>query len=154
VDAEGELFGHERGAFIGAIAQKIGRMELADQGSLFLDEIGDIPLELQPKLLRSDLYCRLNVVPISIPPLRERPEDIPMLVRHFLRQAARRMNKTIYRVSTRGGWNSAYIIDLPGPDQADTWFLVIPIQEAQKQYESDRLSNGNAARHSRGCDRA
>ena len=113
---ESEFFGHERGAFTGAIAQKIGRLELADQGSLFLDEIGDIPLELQPKLLRvlqereferlgstrtkkvdvrivaathrdleemilekqfrSDLYYRLNVVPISIPPLRERPEEI------------------------------------------------------------------------------
>lgn len=132
---ESELFGHERGAFTGAIAQKIGRVELADQGSLFLDEIGDIPLELQPKLLRvlqereferlgstrtkkvdvrivaathrdleemilekqfrSDLYYRLNVVPISIPPLRERPEDIPLLLHHFVRQAARRMNKTI-----------------------------------------------------------
>jgi len=132
---ESELFGHERGAFTGAITQKIGRIELADQGSLFLDEIGDIPLELQPKLLRllqereferlgstrtknvdvrvvaathrdleemilekqfrSDLYYRLNVVPISIPPLRERSEDIPLLVQHFVRQAARRMNKTI-----------------------------------------------------------
>ena len=132
---ESELFGHERGAFTGAITQKIGRVELADQGSLFLDEIGDIPLELQPKLLRvlqereferlggtrtkkvdvrvvaathrdleemilekqfrSDLYYRLNVVPISIPPLRERPDDIPLLVQHFVQQAARRMNKTI-----------------------------------------------------------
>jgi len=132
---ESELFGHERGAFTGAITQKIGRVELADQGSLFLDEIGDIPLELQPKLLRvlqereferlgstrtknvdvriiaathrdleemmvakefrSDLYYRLNVFPISIPALRDRPEDIPLLVRHFVQQFARRMNKTI-----------------------------------------------------------
>jgi formate hydrogenlyase transcriptional activator len=132
---ESELFGHERGAFTGAVTQKVGRLELADQGSLFLDEIGDIPLELQPKLLRvlqeqeferlgstrtkkvdvrivaathcdleamilekqfrSDLYYRLNVFPICIPPLRERPEDIPLLVRHFVQEAARRMNKTI-----------------------------------------------------------
>ena len=136
---ESELFGHERGAFTGAITQKIGRFELADQGSLFLDEIGDIPLELQPKLLRVlqereferlgstrtqkvdvrvvaathraleemivekqfrlDLYYRLNVFPINIPPLRERPEDIPQLVRHFVRQFAQRMHKTIEEVS-------------------------------------------------------
>jgi len=132
---ESELFGHERGAFTGAITQKIGRLELADQGSLFLDEIGDIPLELQPKLLRvlqereferlgstrtkkvdvrivaathrnledmilakqfrSDLYYRLNVFPIFIPPLRDRPGDIPLLVRHFVRAAAQKMGKTI-----------------------------------------------------------
>jgi transcriptional regulator with GAF, ATPase, and Fis domain len=136
---ESELFGHERGAFTGAISQKIGRVELAHQGSLFLDEIGDIPLELQPKLLRvlqereferlgstqtkqvnvrvvaathcdleemimekqfrSDLYYRLNVFPISIPPLRERTEDIPLLVRHFVRQFSQRMNKTIDAIS-------------------------------------------------------
>jgi formate hydrogenlyase transcriptional activator len=136
---ESELFGHERGAFTGAIAQKSGRLELADQGSLFLDEIGDIPLELQPKLLRvlqerelerlgstrtkkvdvrivaathrnlkkmildkkfrADLYYRLNVFPISIPPLRERPEDIPPLVRHFVRQFARKMNKSVEAIS-------------------------------------------------------
>jgi formate hydrogenlyase transcriptional activator len=132
---ESELFGHERGAFTGAITQKIGRVEVADQGSLFLDEIGDIALELQPKLLRvlqereferlgstrtkkvdvrivaathrdlegmilkgefrSDLYYRLNVFPISIPPLRERPEDIPLLVEHFVQEAARKLTKTI-----------------------------------------------------------
>ena len=136
---ESELFGHERGAFTGAITQKIGRFELAHQGSLFLDEIGDIPLELQPKLLRvlqereferlgstatrrvnirvvaathrsleemvyekqfrSDLYYRLNVFPIYIPPLRERPEDIPLLVRHFVHEFARRMNKTVAAIS-------------------------------------------------------
>jgi formate hydrogenlyase transcriptional activator len=132
---ESELFGHERGSFTGAIAQKIGRLEVAHQGSLFLDEIGDIPLELQPKLLRvlqereferlgstrtqkadvrivaathrdlegmilekqfrSDLYYRLNVFPIQVPPLRERPEDIPLLARHFVQQAAQRMRKAI-----------------------------------------------------------
>jgi DNA-binding NtrC family response regulator/uncharacterized membrane protein len=136
---ESELFGHERGAFTGAITQKIGRLELADQGSLFLDEIGDIPLELQPKLLRVlqereferlgstrtkkvdvrvvaathcdleevieerqfrlDLYYRLNVFPISIPPLRERAEDIPLLVRHFVQQFAQQMGKTIDAIS-------------------------------------------------------
>jgi len=132
---ESELFGHERGAFTGAISQKLGRLELADQGTLFLDEVGDIPIEIQPKLLRalqereferlgstrtkkvdvrlvaatnrdldkmiedrefrSDLYYRLNVFPIRIPPLRERPEDIPLLVRYFAQKYERRMEKTI-----------------------------------------------------------
>ena len=132
---ESELFGHERGAFTGAIAQKIGRLELADRGTLFLDEVGDIPLEIQPKLLRafqeceferlgsnrtkkvdvrligatnrdldkmmenrefrSDLYYRLNVFPIRIPPLRERPEDIPLLVRYFAQKYGRHMQKQI-----------------------------------------------------------
>jgi formate hydrogenlyase transcriptional activator len=132
---ESELFGHERGAFTGAIAQKVGRLELADQGSLFLDEVGDIPVEIQPKLLRalqereferlgsnrtkkvdvrlvaatnrdlekmmesrefrSDLYYRLNVFPIRIPPLRERPEDIPLLVRYFAQKYSRLLNKEI-----------------------------------------------------------
>src|SRR6202048_3988235 len=132
---ESELFGHERGAFTGAISQKTGRLELADQGTLFLDEVGDIPIEIQPKLLRalqereferlgsthtrrvnvrlvaathrdlekmmenrefrSDLYYRLNVFPIRIPPLRERPEDIPLLVRYFTQKYSRRMQKQI-----------------------------------------------------------
>jgi formate hydrogenlyase transcriptional activator len=132
---ESEFFGHERGAFTGAIAQKIGRLELADQGSLFLDEVGDIPFEIQPKLLRalqereferlgsnrtkkvdvrlvaatnrdlekmmenrefrSDLYYRLNVFPIRIPPLRERPGDFPLLVRYFTQKYSRRMQKQI-----------------------------------------------------------
>jgi len=136
---ESELFGHERGAFTGAITQKVGRLELADQGMLFLDEVGDIPLELQPKLLRvlqereferlgstrtmkvdirlvaathrdletmmadnqfrSDLYYRLNVFPIRIPPLRERPEDIPALVQYFTDKYARRMGKRIDTIS-------------------------------------------------------
>src|SRR5213595_4089590 len=132
---ESELFGHERGAFTGAISQKVGRLELADRGTLFLDEVGDIPPEIQPKLLRalqereferlgsthtkrvdvrlvaatnrdlermvedrefrSDLYYRLNVFPICIPPLRERPEDIPLLVRYFTQKYGRRMEKQI-----------------------------------------------------------
>ena len=138
---ESELFGHERGAFTGALTQKIGRLELADHGSLFLDEIGDIPLDLQPKLLRVlqereferlgstqtkrvdvrivaathcaleemvvqrqfrlDLYYRLNVFPISVPPLRERREDIPLLARHFVQQFARRMHKTVEAISSQ-----------------------------------------------------
>ena len=132
---ESELFGHERGAFTGAINQKIGRLETADGGTLFLDEIGEIPLELQPKLLRvlqdqeferlgsnktikvdlrlvaatnrdlakgvserefrSDLYYRLNVFPIQVPPLRERREDIPLLVRYFVQKFALRMERNI-----------------------------------------------------------
>ena len=123
---ESELFGHEKGAFTGAVVQRIGRLELANNGTLFLDEIGDIPLELQPKLLRvvqereferlgstrtlstnvrliaatnrdlgamveqgkfrSDLFFRLNVFPVEVPALRQRPEDIPLLVRHFAKE--------------------------------------------------------------------
>jgi len=135
---ESELFGYERGAFTGALSQKIGRFERAHQGTLFLDEVGDIPLELQPKLLRalqekeferlggtrtipidvrllaatnrnltqmmgdklfrSDLYYRLKVFPISIPPLREHREDIPVLVRHFTQTYAAKMNKVIDKI--------------------------------------------------------
>ncbi len=138
---ESELFGHEKGAFTGAIAQKLGRFELADKGTLFLDEIGDIPPELQPKLLRvlqeqeferlgstrtqkvsvrviaatnqdlakavaarqfrSDLYYRLNVFPIQLPPLRERVEDIEPLTRHFVQKHARQLRKRIASISQR-----------------------------------------------------
>jgi formate hydrogenlyase transcriptional activator len=130
---EGELFGHEKGAFTGAVAQRIGRFELAHRGAIFLDEIGEMPLELQPKLLRvlqereferlgssrtirtevrliaatnvdlprmvaekrfrADLYYRLHVFPIEVPPLRERPEDIPVLVRHLVREGRHRLNR-------------------------------------------------------------
>jgi formate hydrogenlyase transcriptional activator len=136
---ENELFGHERGAFTGAFTQTDGRFQLADQGTMFLDEIGDLPLELQPKLLRvsqeqeferlggnrtirvnvrivaatnvnlvelveerrfrADLFYRLNVFPIALPPLRERSEDIPELVWHFVRTFAGRMNKVINVIS-------------------------------------------------------
>jgi formate hydrogenlyase transcriptional activator len=132
---ESELFGHEKGAFTGAVSKKIGRMELADKGTLFLDEVGDIPLDLQPKLLRvlqdheferlgsnrtlrvdlrliaatnrdlrqrvadgefrSDLFYRLNVFPLRLPALRDRWSDIPLLVRHFVKKLARRMDKVI-----------------------------------------------------------
>jgi formate hydrogenlyase transcriptional activator len=132
---ESELFGHERGAFTGAISRKIGRFELADKGTLFLDEVGDIPLELQAKLLRvlqeqeferlgstqtqrvnvrfvaatnrnlaqmvsdkefrGDLYFRLNVFPVVVPPLRERRADIPLLVEFFVQEFSQRMNRHI-----------------------------------------------------------
>jgi formate hydrogenlyase transcriptional activator len=135
---ESELFGHERGAYTGAVTQSVGRFQLANGGTLFLDEVGDLPLELQPKLLRvlqeqeferlgsartirvnvrivaatnqdlaamvrerqfrADLYYRLNVFPVKLPPLRERQEDIPALVNHFVRKFAARMNKSIEAV--------------------------------------------------------
>jgi transcriptional regulator with GAF, ATPase, and Fis domain len=135
---ESELFGHERGAFTGAVAQTTGRFQAADRGTLFLDEIGDLPLELQPKLLRAlqekqierlgggrtfqvdvrviaatnqdlwgmvqekkfraDLYYRLNVFPITLPPLRERGDDIRLLIEHFVEKFSRRQGKSIERI--------------------------------------------------------
>jgi formate hydrogenlyase transcriptional activator len=139
---ESELFGHEKGAFTGAIAARVGRLELAHRGTIFLDEIGDIPIELQPKLLRalqekeferlgstrtittdvrivaatnrdleklvasgqfrSDLFYRLNVFPITVPPLRERREDIPLLVQYFLSKFSQRMKKSIESIAPEG----------------------------------------------------
>lgn len=150
---ESELFGHEKGAFTGAITQKVGRLELADRGTLFLDEVGDIPLEVQPKLLRvlqdqeferlgstrtlrvnlrliaatnrdlaksvaehqfrSDLYYRLHVFPIRMPALRERKEDIPLLVHYFVQKLARRMNKSIKAIPTET-MNSLVAWEWPG----------------------------------------
>ena len=149
---ESELFGHERGAFTGAIAQRIGRFELAHRGTMFLDEIGEVPLELQPKLLRilqereferlgstrtlrtdarliaatnrdlealvgqqkfrSDLYYRLNVFPVRVPSLRERPEDIPLLVRHFVQQFSRRVSKAIDTIQSE---TMATMVKYPWP---------------------------------------
>ena len=149
---ESELFGHEKGAFTGAISQKVGRFELAHGGTIFLDEVGDIPLELQPKLLRvlqeqeferlgstktvhvdvrlvaatnrdltamvadgdfrNDLYYRLNVFPVSLPPLRERHDDIPPLVRHFTQHFARRMGR---RIETIPSEVMEALLDYPWP---------------------------------------
>jgi formate hydrogenlyase transcriptional activator len=149
---ESEMFGHERGAFTGAIAQRVGRFELAHRGTMFLDEVGEIPLELQPKLLRvlqereferlgstktlrsdarliaatnrdletlvgeqkfrSDLYYRLNVFPVRVPALRERPEDIPLLVRHFVQQYSRQMSKV---VDTIAADTMATLVKYPWP---------------------------------------
>jgi len=149
---ESELFGYEKGAFTGALGQKIGRFEMAHRGTLFLDEVGDIPLDLQPKLLRalqekaferlggartipidvrlvaatnrnlkqmmsdklfrSDLYYRLKVFPITAPPLRDHPEDIPVLVRHFIQKYAREMNR---RVETIPADATAALVSWPWP---------------------------------------
>lgn len=182
---ESELFGHEKGAFTGAISQKIGRLELADRGSLFLDEVGDIPPEIQPKLLRAlqereferlgsthtkrvdvrlvaatnrdlekmiedrqfrnDLYYRLNVFPIRIPPLRERPEDIPLLVHYFTQKYSRRMEKQIDSIpaaalKSLAGWH------WPGNIRELENFVeraVILTRGTTLQFPIDELKNGS-----------
>jgi formate hydrogenlyase transcriptional activator len=172
---ESELFGHERGAFTGAVSQKVGRMELADGGTLFLDEVGEIPLELQPKLLRvlqdqeferlgsnrtikvnlrmlaatnrnlaesiaqkqfrSDLFYRLSVFPIVLPPLRDRREDIPLLVRHFVRKFARRMDRYIEVIPTETA------------DALKQWHWPGNVRELENMIErSVILSEGNSLR--------
>jgi formate hydrogenlyase transcriptional activator len=193
---ESELFGHEKGAFTGAIAQKIGRFELAHHGTLFLDEVGDIPLELQPKLLRvlqekeferlggnrtfrvdvrvvaatnrnlgqmveegqfrRDLYYRLNVFPILIPPLRERGNDIPLLVRYFVQKYARQMDRRIETISgevmdalARYHWPGNVrelqnlieraVILSPGPD------LRVPLAELKQRSEGSSIVTLEAA---------
>jgi len=184
---ESELFGHEKGAFTGAISQKIGRLELADKGTLFLDEVGEIPLELQPKLLRvlqdqeferlgstrtikvnirliaatnrdlaksvskhefrSDLFYRLHVFPLRLPPLRERGKDIPLLVRYFVQKFAKRMNKQIETIPAEAmhalqswAWPGNVrelenfiersVILSPGP------MLSVPLAELRAEHES------------------
>ena len=162
---ESELFGHEKGAFTGAITQKSGRFEMADKGTLFLDEIGDIPLALQPKLLRvlqekeferlgsgrthridvrlvaathrdlnemvarnefrRDLYYRLNVFPILLPPLRERRQDIPVLVTHFAKTFSQRMGKPIRQIP---------------PEDARGVYLVFVARQRAGTAEPDRAS--------------
>jgi formate hydrogenlyase transcriptional activator len=191
---ESELFGHEKGAFTGAISQKMGRLELADQGTLFLDEVGDIPIEIQPKLLRalqereferlgsthtkrvnvrlvaatnrdlekmiaarefrSDLYYRLNVFPIRIPPLRERREDIPLLVRFFVQKLARRMQKhietipaTAMRTLTNWEW-PGNIRELENFVERAVILtrgksLEVPITELRKSSVDSSVSNSN-----------
>jgi formate hydrogenlyase transcriptional activator len=192
---ESELFGHEKGAFTGAIAQRVGRFELANRGTVFLDEIGEIPLELQPKLLRvlqereferlgstrtlhtdarliaatnrnleamveeqkfrTDLYYRLNVFPVRVPPLRERRDDIPMLVRHFVQQFSRRMKRTIEKISSetmttlvRYDWPGNIrelqnvieraVIVSTGP------ILKVPLDDLRTRVQSADVSNGGS----------
>ena len=190
---ESELFGHEKGAFTGAVAQKIGRFEMADTGTLFLDEIGDLPLALQPKLLRvlqeqeferlgsgrthqinlrlvaathrdlsemvarnefrSDLYYRLNVFPVVVPPLRERREDIPLLVSHFVEVFARRMGKHIERIPEKTV-NALMAYDWPGNVRelqnlieravirSDNGVLPNPLPRSQDDAHTAALSEG------------
>ena len=186
---ESELFGHEKGAFTGAVAQKIGRFEMADTGTLFLDEIGDLPLALQPKLLRvlqeqeferlgsgrthrinarliaathrdltqmvgrrefrSDLYYRLNVFPVLVPPLRERREDIPLLVAHFVEIFARRMAKEVNQVPS-ATMRALIEYDWPGNVRE----LQNLIERAVIRSDSEVLANPLASFRKEGLDTA
>jgi formate hydrogenlyase transcriptional activator len=182
---ESELFGHEKGAFTGALARKLGRFELADQGSLFLDEVGELPLELQAKLLRilqegefervggtetrrvdvriivatnrdlvrsaregsfrADLYYRLNVFPITLPPLRSRKEDLPLLVQHFVRKYAEKYGKQIETVP-QSIMTALYAHDWPGNVRELQHVLeraVILTRGAELAFEADFLDPGN-----------
>src|SRR5579862_4643166 len=186
---ESELFGHEKGAFTGAVSAKIGRLELADKGTLFLDEVGDIPLELQPKLLRvlqdqeferlggvrtirvnirliaatnrdlgksvaarefrSDLYYRLHVFPVHMPPLRERGKDIELLVRYFVQKFSRRMNKQIETIPTET-MNALTHWEWPGNVRelenfiersvilSENTILNVPLSELRPRLQGDR----------------
>ncbi len=191
---ESELFGHEKGAFTGAITQRVGRFELANRGTVFLDEIGEVPLELQPKLLRvlqereferlgsprtlhtdarliaatnrdlsamveeqtfrSDLYYRLNVFPIRVPALRERPEDIPLLVRHFVQQFSRRIGKHIDAIPSET-MNALVVYQWPGNIRelqnvieravilSSGPTLKVPMDELHAPVSAPQIANGN-----------
>jgi formate hydrogenlyase transcriptional activator len=190
---ESELFGHERGAFTGAIAQRVGRFELVNRGTVFLDEIGEIPLELQPKLLRvlqereferlgstrtlrtdarliaatnrdleamvneqkfrTDLYYRLNVFPVRVPALRERRDDIPVLVRHFVQQFSRRMNRSVETIPSET-MNMLVHYDWPGNIRelqnvieravivSTGPVLKVPLDDLRTRVPSAEVSNG------------
>jgi formate hydrogenlyase transcriptional activator len=193
---ESELFGHEKGAFTGAIAQRVGRFELANRGTVFLDEVGEIPLELQPKLLRvlqereferlgstrtlrtdarliaatnrdleamvgeqrfrSDLYYRLNVFPVRVPALRERREDIPLLIRHFVQQFSRRMNRGVETIPSET-MNTLVRYDWPGNIRglqnvieravivSTGPVLKVPLDDLRARVPSAEIPNGGSA---------
>jgi formate hydrogenlyase transcriptional activator len=187
------MFGHEKGAFTGATAQRIGRLELADKGTLFLDEVGDIPSELQPKLLRaiqeqeferlgstrsihvdvrlisatnrnleemvanrefrSDLYYRLNVFPLYIPPLRERKGDIPLLVHHFAKKFTARLNKEITTIPSE---TMRVLESMPEPRQCargPAWRIAQGAFACCACWACGRAAGGSAEAQGRECRR-